>query len=204
MKAWTINGCFYTRFIPSNYILLPISDKPNLIMGPGGFSVEEAYHVISKTGPIETYLKDVSKSGAGQYWVYPHQYFYPHQCEFDVWKKFRTYTLLSFVLLLRVWGLAKSCLVSFYVNSPWFSSIARTVRLSPFSTVFHLFSHEAFRLTIYHEHPCKKYFSSRCTAMLFEARKTEKSIVNLNRKFLSRIKSNFFSFRHQTRPHGQR
>lgn len=53
--------------------------KQNFVMGPEGFSIDEAYHVISKAGPIETYLKDVSKTGSGQFWVYPHQYFYPHQ-----------------------------------------------------------------------------------------------------------------------------
>ena len=55
--------------------------KPNSVMGKDGFSMEEAYRVISKGGPIETYKRDVQKVGAGQFWMYTEEYFYPRQCE---------------------------------------------------------------------------------------------------------------------------
>jgi len=51
----------------------------NLVMGPDGFSMDEAYHIISKNGPIETYKRDINKVGPGKFWVYTEQYFYPHQ-----------------------------------------------------------------------------------------------------------------------------
>ena len=50
-------------------------------MGDDGFSMEEAYRVVSKTGPIETYKRDLSKVGPGQYWMYTEEYFYPRQCK---------------------------------------------------------------------------------------------------------------------------
>lgn len=49
-------------------------------MGEDGFSIEEAYRVISKNGPVETYKKDLNKVGPGQYWMYTEEYFYPRQC----------------------------------------------------------------------------------------------------------------------------
>lgn len=51
-------------------------------MGEDGFSIEEAYRTVSKTGPIETYKRDMNKVGPGQYWMYTEEYFYPRQCEF--------------------------------------------------------------------------------------------------------------------------
>ncbi|CAI4225557.1 unnamed protein product [Auanema sp. JU1783] len=63
-----------------NQMYCPISYfSSNPIMGEGGFSMEEAYRVISKSGPIETYKRDVSKVGPGQYWIYTEEYFYPKQ-----------------------------------------------------------------------------------------------------------------------------
>uniref|UniRef100_A0AC34QK28 Uncharacterized protein n=1 Tax=Panagrolaimus sp. JU765 TaxID=591449 RepID=A0AC34QK28_9BILA len=53
--------------------------KPNSIMGEDGFSIEEAYRVVSKNGPYETYKRDVNKVGAGKYWMYTEEYFYPRQ-----------------------------------------------------------------------------------------------------------------------------
>ncbi|EYB93163.1 hypothetical protein Y032_0185g1024 [Ancylostoma ceylanicum] len=53
--------------------------SPNPIMGEDGFSMEEAYRTISKTGPIETYKRDMNKVGPGQYWMYTEEYFYPRQ-----------------------------------------------------------------------------------------------------------------------------
>ncbi|VDO36926.1 unnamed protein product, partial [Brugia timori] len=53
--------------------------KPNSVMGEDGFSIEEAYRVITKNGPIETYKRDLNKVGAGQYWMYTEEYFYPRQ-----------------------------------------------------------------------------------------------------------------------------
>ncbi|CAD6193026.1 unnamed protein product [Caenorhabditis auriculariae] len=53
--------------------------NPNPIMGEEGFSMEEAYRVVSKTGPIETYKRDMNKVGPGQYWMYTEEYFYPRQ-----------------------------------------------------------------------------------------------------------------------------
>lgn len=60
-------------------------------MGEDGFSMEEAYRVISKTGPIETYKRDMNKVcsffdmifqvAPGQYWMYTEEYFYPRQCK---------------------------------------------------------------------------------------------------------------------------
>lgn len=49
-------------------------------MGEDGFSMEEAYRVVSKSGPIETYKRDLNKVGPGQYWMYTEEYFYPRQC----------------------------------------------------------------------------------------------------------------------------
>ncbi|PIO76389.1 hypothetical protein TELCIR_01539 [Teladorsagia circumcincta] len=37
--------------------------SPNPIMGEDGFSMEEAYRTVSKTGPIETYKRDMNKVG---------------------------------------------------------------------------------------------------------------------------------------------
>jgi len=51
----------------------------NKVMGPQGFSIEEAYHVIGKGGPIETYKRDVTRTGNGEYWMYTEEYFYPRQ-----------------------------------------------------------------------------------------------------------------------------
>ena len=51
-------------------------------MGEDGFSIEDAYRVVSKSGPIETYKRDVNKVGAGKYWMYTEEYFYPRQCKF--------------------------------------------------------------------------------------------------------------------------
>lgn len=51
----------------------------NPIMGEDGFSMEEAYRTVSKTGPIETYKRDLNKVGPGQYWMYTEEYFYPRQ-----------------------------------------------------------------------------------------------------------------------------
>ena len=56
------------------------SVKSNPVMGAGGFTIEEAYRVISKTGPIETYKRDVTQSSPGKYWMYTEEYFYPSQC----------------------------------------------------------------------------------------------------------------------------
>ncbi|VDN17419.1 unnamed protein product [Gongylonema pulchrum] len=53
--------------------------KPNSVMGEDGFSIEEAYRVVSKNGPIETYKRDLNKVGAGQFWMYTEEYFYPRQ-----------------------------------------------------------------------------------------------------------------------------
>uniref|UniRef100_A0A7E4VR29 Lipocln_cytosolic_FA-bd_dom domain-containing protein n=1 Tax=Panagrellus redivivus TaxID=6233 RepID=A0A7E4VR29_PANRE len=53
--------------------------KPNTIMGEDGFSIEEAFRVDSKNGPIETYKRDLNKVGAGKYWMYTEEYFYPRQ-----------------------------------------------------------------------------------------------------------------------------
>ncbi|VDN51804.1 unnamed protein product [Dracunculus medinensis] len=53
--------------------------RPNVVMGEDGFSIEEAYRVISKNGPVETYKKDLNKVGPGQYWMYTEEYFYPRQ-----------------------------------------------------------------------------------------------------------------------------
>ncbi|OZC11041.1 hypothetical protein X798_01867 [Onchocerca flexuosa] len=53
--------------------------KPNSVMGEDGFSIEEAYRVITKNGPIETYKRDLNKVGTGQYWMYTEEYFYPRQ-----------------------------------------------------------------------------------------------------------------------------
>jgi len=52
---------------------------PNPVMGADGFSIQEAYRVISKQGPLETYKRDVSKQGPGQFWMYTEEYFYPSQ-----------------------------------------------------------------------------------------------------------------------------
>ncbi|CAJ0569402.1 unnamed protein product, partial [Mesorhabditis spiculigera] len=53
--------------------------KENSVMGSDGFSIEEAYRVVSKNGPIETYKRDMNKVGPGQYWMYTEEYFYPRQ-----------------------------------------------------------------------------------------------------------------------------
>jgi|UniRef100_A0A914QBL9 hypothetical protein len=53
--------------------------KPNSVMGEDGFSIEEAYRVDSKNGPIETYKRDLNKVGTGKYWMYTEEYFYPRQ-----------------------------------------------------------------------------------------------------------------------------
>ncbi|KAE9553150.1 hypothetical protein FO519_003629 [Halicephalobus sp. NKZ332] len=53
--------------------------KPNSIMGEDGFSIEDAYRVVSKSGPIETYKRDLNKVGNGKYWMYTEEYFYPRQ-----------------------------------------------------------------------------------------------------------------------------
>ncbi|MCP9265883.1 Condensin complex subunit 3 [Dirofilaria immitis] len=58
--------------------------KPNSVMGEDGFSIEEAYRVITKNGPVETFKRDLNKVGTGQYWMYTEEYFYPRQCE---WKE---------------------------------------------------------------------------------------------------------------------
>uniref|UniRef100_A0A8R1DJ54 Uncharacterized protein n=2 Tax=Caenorhabditis japonica TaxID=281687 RepID=A0A8R1DJ54_CAEJA len=62
-----------TMFCPVAYF------SPNPIMGEEGFSMQEAYRVVSKTGPIETYKRDMNKVGPGQYWMYTEEYFYPRQ-----------------------------------------------------------------------------------------------------------------------------
>lgn len=56
--------------------------KPNSVMGKGGFTIEEAYRVISKSGPIEVYKHDVTKVKEGSYMMYTEEYFYPSQCLF--------------------------------------------------------------------------------------------------------------------------
>ncbi|TMS37222.1 hypothetical protein L596_004199 [Steinernema carpocapsae] len=53
--------------------------KPNAVMGEDGFSMEEAYKVSAKNGPVETYKRDMNKVGSGQYWMYTEEYFYPRQ-----------------------------------------------------------------------------------------------------------------------------
>jgi len=53
--------------------------RPNPVMGTDGFSMQEAYRVLSKNGPLETYKRDVSKQGPGQFWMYTEEYFYPSQ-----------------------------------------------------------------------------------------------------------------------------
>lgn len=50
-------------------------------MGEDGFSIEEAYRVTSKHGPIETFKRDLNKVGTGKYWMYTEEYFYPRQCK---------------------------------------------------------------------------------------------------------------------------
>jgi len=60
-------------FCPAAYF------KPNPVMGKGGFTIEEAYRVISKSGPIETYKRDVTRVSPGAYWMYTEEYFYPSQ-----------------------------------------------------------------------------------------------------------------------------
>lgn len=59
------------------YILV----KQNRIMGEDGFSIEEAYRVQSKHGPLETFKRDLNKVGTGKYWMYTEEYFYPKQCK---------------------------------------------------------------------------------------------------------------------------
>ena len=39
-------------------------------MGEDGFSIEEAYRVVSKQGPLETYKRDLNKVGAGKWRMY--------------------------------------------------------------------------------------------------------------------------------------
>jgi hypothetical protein len=51
-------------------------------MGEDGFSLEEAYRVTSKNGPIDTFKRDLNKVGPGKYWMYTEEYFYPKQCKF--------------------------------------------------------------------------------------------------------------------------
>uniref|UniRef100_A0A915KFU1 Uncharacterized protein n=1 Tax=Romanomermis culicivorax TaxID=13658 RepID=A0A915KFU1_ROMCU len=51
----------------------------NKVMGRDGFSIEEAFHVVAKNGPIEVYKRDVTKTGTGEYWMYTEEYFYPRQ-----------------------------------------------------------------------------------------------------------------------------
>jgi len=53
--------------------------KPNRVMGEDGFSMEEAYRVQSKHGPLETFKRDLNKVGSGKYWMYTEEYFYPRQ-----------------------------------------------------------------------------------------------------------------------------
>jgi len=53
--------------------------KPNSVMGEDGFSIEEAYRVVSKHGSIETFKRDLNKVGAGRWWMYTEEYFYPRQ-----------------------------------------------------------------------------------------------------------------------------
>uniref|UniRef100_A0A915PCC1 Lipocalin/cytosolic fatty-acid binding domain-containing protein n=1 Tax=Setaria digitata TaxID=48799 RepID=A0A915PCC1_9BILA len=53
--------------------------SPNSVMGEDGFSIEEAFRVIAKNGPFETYKRDLNKVGPGQYWMYTEEYFYPRQ-----------------------------------------------------------------------------------------------------------------------------
>jgi hypothetical protein len=53
--------------------------KPNSVMGEDGFSLEEAYRVTSKNGPIDTFKRDLNKVGPGKYWMYTEEYFYPKQ-----------------------------------------------------------------------------------------------------------------------------
>ncbi|MFH4973679.1 hypothetical protein AB6A40_000388 [Gnathostoma spinigerum] len=60
-------------FCPVSYF------EPNPIMGEDGFSIQEAYRVVSKNGPIETYKRDLNRVGPGQYWMYTEEYFYPRQ-----------------------------------------------------------------------------------------------------------------------------
>jgi hypothetical protein len=48
-------------------------------MGKGGFTIEEAYRVVSKAGPVETYKRDVVRAAPGTYWMYTEEYFYPSQ-----------------------------------------------------------------------------------------------------------------------------
>lgn len=49
-------------------------------MGPEGFSMEEAFHINSKNGPIKTFKRDLQKIAPGEYWMYTEEYFYPRQC----------------------------------------------------------------------------------------------------------------------------
>jgi len=51
----------------------------NKVMGRDGFSMEEAFHVVAKNGPIEVYKRDITKTGTGEYWMYTEEYFYPRQ-----------------------------------------------------------------------------------------------------------------------------
>uniref|UniRef100_A0A1I7S9H2 Lipocln_cytosolic_FA-bd_dom domain-containing protein n=2 Tax=Bursaphelenchus xylophilus TaxID=6326 RepID=A0A1I7S9H2_BURXY len=63
-----------------NQMYCPIAYfKENRVMGEDGFSIEEAYRVHTKNGPIETYKRDLNKVGTGRYWMYTEEYFYPRQ-----------------------------------------------------------------------------------------------------------------------------
>jgi len=53
----------------------------NKVMGRDGFSMEEAFHVVAKNGPIEVYKRDITKTGTGEFWMYTEEYFYPRQCK---------------------------------------------------------------------------------------------------------------------------
>jgi len=48
-------------------------------MGEDGFSIEEAYRVMSKHGSLETFKRDLNKVGGGKWWMYTEEYFYPRQ-----------------------------------------------------------------------------------------------------------------------------
>jgi hypothetical protein len=66
-------------------------------MGEDGFSIEEAYRVVSKNGPIETYKRDLNKVGTGKFWMYTEEYFYPRQC------KLTPYLILSLMTHILVY-----------------------------------------------------------------------------------------------------
>lgn len=67
-------------------------------MGRDGFSIEEAFHVIAKNGPIEVYKRDVTRTGTGEFWMYTEEYFYPRQCKLFETTHILNLKLFSFIV----------------------------------------------------------------------------------------------------------